>query len=280
MAEQRDRSIRLNIGGKVVESIGGSGHSLRVAFDIGRDKKPDPNTAEIAVYGLSESSRSRITENTAGNTVSLEVGYQDDLQQIFFGVLRRAETVRNGPDVITRVFSGDGEDQIVSSRINKSFAKGTPVGSVLQELTKAMGFGPGNSALFSFGASLDGVGRTLKHGVALNGPAAEELNLFCKSLGLEYSIQNGAVQILSEGGALASAGPFISPKTGLIGSPEIDSDGNVLGTALILPNLLPGVPFALQSEKVSGKFVAEVTKHYGDTHDQAWYVDFKGKPLG
>lgn len=277
--EQFRRSFVLEIGDKKIESLSGA-TSLRCAFSVERDKTPEPNNAEVAIWNLNKESRQSLEESAEGVTSRLEVGYQDAVQQVFFGILRKVETIREGADWITHASAGDGEDRIITSRVHKSFARDTLIKDVLRELVKSLELGEGNLHTIPAPAFLKNGGK-LSAPYAVSGPADHELTEFTRSIGLEWSVQDGEVQ-LTEVGKPATGlivGPLISPDTGLIGSPRLDTKGKVLGTALILPDLVPGAAFQLQSERITGQFLAEKTRHYGDTDAQEWYVDFKGAPI-
>jgi len=274
--EQWKRSFRLDVGSIRVESTSGA-LALRVAFSVDRDKTATPNNAEVAIWNLNPDHRAEL-EQAKNVTVRVEAGYQDQISQIFFGALRKAETIVEGPDYITRVSGGDGEDKLKFATISKTFAKGTSVRDVLFTLIDRLTIGRGNAdrlALLSF----ENFGTKLEKPLTVAGPVVEELARFARSLGLEWSIQDGTFQIVKIGEpSNIGQGPKISPATGLIGSPRIDSEGKVQGRALILPDLLPGTRFRLESQATTGNFVCEKTRHFGDSRATEWYVDFLGKP--
>lgn len=277
------RSYRLEIGTKKIESVSGS-IALRIAFEVVRKNTSVPNAAKIQIYGLNRESRAGL-ESLNEVVVRLSIGYQDSIKQIFFGALSRASSVHDGTEWITTVSGGDGTVAMSTSRIRKSFKRGTPLGTVLGSLVDAMKIGRGNFAI----AQKALLGKTLSHGLTISGPVTEELNAFTQTNGLEWSIQDGdffVSKIVPD--RPATIGPLISPKTGLIGSPVVqahnqkvkkNAQGLVSLKALILPELLPGLPFRLESSSVTGNMIAVETRHTGDSTEQDWYVEVKGKLL-
>jgi len=296
MTFQFKRTFNLTVGSINVEQKLNA-TALRIQFAIERgaaikDKGPippptvEPNNAEVAVWNLSPADRNALeinqsesqviaalgaSEDREGPPVRLEVGYGDDLTQIFFGNLRKIENLKDGTDWITRISGGDSENKLAFAHVSESFKVGTPHALVLTKLSAALGLGNP--------ATIPPIG-ALKQTRRFHGPAAEELQAFCASIGYYWSVQNGQVQIGPKGlPALPGVGPLISPLTGLIGRPRIDNRGNVFGTSLILPDLVPGAAFAVASDDVQGAYVTQKTRHYGDSHGNEWYVDFEGAPL-
>lgn len=273
--QQFRRSYRLDVGDKRIESISGS-NALRIAFEVCRKTLPEPNAAKVRIWNLSPTSRGEIEERGAVS-VRLEVGYQSFLQQIFFGALRKVDTVKDGTDWITECTSGDGEDKISGARLYKSFAKSTPVLSVLETLVQALGIGTGNMTAVASKLA----GQTLTHGFGVSGTVAEGLTEFTRSYGLVWSIQDGNFTLQEINQAIpGTEGPLITPATGLIGTPKVDSKGVVSGKAFILPALIPGVPFRVESSRVTADCVAIGTIHEGDSAGQNWFVQFRGKGIG
>jgi hypothetical protein len=116
-----------------------------------------------------------------------------------------------------------------------------------------------------------------------------------RSVGLAWSIQDSAFQVrLAD--APASTGPLISPMTGLVGhvaksTRKIERENTATkakettlwqmaaGTCLLLPELKPGMGFALQSEAANGVYLATKIRHVGDTHGREWYTEWEGRAL-
>jgi hypothetical protein len=296
--EQFGRSLILEVGAKKITVESGS-LALRVAFRVERDKSSVPNSCEIAVWNLSKDSREAF-EKSEDQSCRLQAGYGPKVSQIFFGVTRKVETTRDGPDYITRFSAGDENDKIINALVNRTFAKGTQVYDVLAALVHAVGVGEGNLPLlkrFLTNPIVLGSGASkLDRAYTCIGGAAEELSRFCESCGLEWHVQDGKFTISRIGEASdPGQGPLISPSTGLIGEPKVAAlakkqkgkspkhprviAGQITATALLLPDVVPGMPFRVESVKATGDYVAVQTKHYGDTFSKEWYVEIVGNPL-
>ena len=289
MSSQFGRTYRLNVGSLEIDGRQPVGsETMRIAFNISRSKTREPNIAEIRVWGLSRAHREGLAKLHAVR-VRLEAGYADGFGVLFDGDLRTAYTTQEGAERITTIKGGDGEVAIRSARTSRTFAAGTPIGVVIQELGKSLGVGPGNLSQFT-GAELAGGSKTLRRSLTLHGASAEELARVARSAGLEYSIQNSSLQILKSGRPSSTRqGPLLRADSGLIGVPEIETVAKkehgfaagtrkVTGVALLRPDLIPGAPFRVESSGYNGNLVCVATEHVGDTHSEEWYVKWTGRP--
>ena len=252
------------------------GGSLDVAFDVYRTTKPEPNTADVQIWNLTPENRLLLEEQ--GNVpVRIEAGYKDATSEIFLGVARTVFTTREGPDLITHLQSGDGEKEHKSSRVNVSIAPGATNQQAIDAVVKALALGEGNSATAA--AKFAAATPLFPQGVVLTGSAAQVLQRLMLSLGFEYSIQNGALQILEIGEPLAGTATELTPDTGMVGSPSIDNEGTLTIQCLMIPEIFPGRLLVVESEFLSGNFRVESCKYTGDTAGNDWYIDIEAKKL-
>lgn len=251
---------------------------MRFSFSVSRDKTEFPNTAEVKIWGLNQATRERL-ERQSELTCRVMAGYKDQAAQIFFGEVQDAHTIRDGADRILRVTLGEGQNEYMSKEVALSFAKGTPLNTVLAKLVAATGQGIGNANQLSSLALASG-SKELEGAYVAHGSAVFELQVFCDSIGLDWSFQDNQFMGAPSGKPYRADGPLLSPSTGLI-NVMLDRRGNIEGKALLLPDLIPGVGFRVESDSVTGDFVANATTHEGDNYDEGtWNVVFHGIPLG
>lgn len=284
------RAYRLTVGDIQMDALRGVGlNALRIAFSIERDIKRHPNNCEISVYNLTASHRAALAK-LASVRVRLEAGYVDDVGTLFDGDLRSARSVTEGTEKVTRVSGGDGESKCRSARINKTFAKGTPVGTVLNELGKALGVGPGNLRDFT-GATLSNGSKVLTRSLTLSGAVFDEMEHVTRSCGLQWSVQDSALQIREAGLPVGDRqGPLLRKDSGLIGEVEVETVAKaepgfaagslkVSGVCLLRGDLIPGVSFRVESEAFTGNLVCTATVHRGDSHAvDSWGIEWTGRP--
>lgn len=220
-----------------------------------------------------------------GVTVRLEAGYGDSPGQLFFGVLRKVSSWQDGQNAawLTQISGGDGEHSIATAKLSKTFVKGTPVTSVVRALVGALpGVGAGslNATLLalSTGGLLSG-GTKLQTPLTIHGDVATALEDVLRSCGYEWSIQDGAFYAGAVGEpTLPGDGPVLTPETGLLGTPQIDKNGKLVGKCLLQPDLIPGKVFRVESSRVTGNYICIKTQHKGDTTGEEWTTEFVGSP--
>ncbi len=249
---------------------------LDIQFNVVRSLKKDPNTCELTIYNLTESHRRQL-QGLRRVGVRLEAGYEGRMFMVYSGDLRNVHTERNGPDFATKITSGDGERALRGRRINRSHAPGVDLSSVLSDAARTLGVGIGNALEAVRSGDLEGAGRRFTEGVVMSGPASEELDGMLTSAGFEWSIQDGNLQVLQRGRALAGTAVRLAPDTGLIGTPTVSAKGVVSAKALLVPDLFPGRKVLFESVGATGLYRVEKVTYQGDTRGTDWYADMECK---
>lgn len=270
------RRLTLDVGGVRIEHSGTGG--LRVAFEVERDKSRDPNSASVTIWNLAPATREAF-EDSPRLFCELSAGYADQsVASLFRGVLLDVENIRDGSSFATTLTLGDdGEAKTALRRIHRTFPAGMLVSTVLRELVKATGLKGGNLEQASGRARL-AASAELPRAHLATGSALGELAHFSRSLGFEWTIQDQEIVFLGLGKGTAGSGPLIT-SSNVEGSPALDGEGNVSFDTRLIPDLIPGRPFRLETERVSGLFVATRTKHMGDTHGGDWSIGVAGEPF-
>jgi len=268
------RKLRVQIDTILIEGVHSPG--LRVSGKACKTLKREPNKCDLTVYNLSPDHRNALTK-TARPTVSVTVGYEGQLTQIFRGQALHVRHEKRGPgDVITTITTSDEGAKMQTAQVQKSFGAGAKPGDVLKELTKALGVKVGN---------LDTAVRKLNAGKAvsiytegctLDGHAPHYLDELCKSAGLEWSIQDGALQILDVGKALA-AQAIVLEESALVGAPSISSKGVVECTTFIQGDVLPGRQVHVKHSFVTAIARIEKCEYVFDTYADDWYVSIEAQ---
>jgi hypothetical protein len=257
---------------------------LDCTFKVSRSVAARPGTCELTLYGLSAEQRSQILALprrrpfgsavqvvNAGTILEVSAGYQDAERPIIFrGNLRRAFQRRQLPETWLELSGGDGEYAIRSARVRRAFAPDTSVRDVLRAIAEAMGVGAGNADDVSAGASLGDVGALYSGGHVVHGSAADALTSVCRSAGLEWSIQNGVLQLLPRGQAATRSAVLLSPDTGLVGSPEKTGRHTAKAQCLMIAGLAPGALVELDSVVLRGTYRVSRMELAGDTRGQEW----------
>lgn len=269
---------------------------LDVDFEIKKSSRPEPNSCALTVYNLSEQSRRAIEElnlydpkKVKGSKsptakrpvkqnvrapkvgrirVEIEAGYKDSGRSLIFrGDLRRAITKHDGPDIVTSIEGEDGGRSVLSSRVNESFPPGTTREHVVRVCAEAMGVGLGN---------IRDVAHLLQtkysHGTVLTGQASAELAGVLRGAGIVHSIQNGVLVFRTAAIGLNRTAIIVNSDTGLVGSPQLDTNGALLVTTLMIPELAPESYILLDSLETTGIFRVVSCTYKGQTSGQDWYI--------
>lgn len=186
---------------------------LFIEFDIDVSRNEEPNRAKISVYNLNETSRSLLSASHQG--VEFFAGYGGEVQSIFRGVTTNVAHHHAKTFWKTTLYAGDGEKEYSTQKFNKAYAKGTKIFIILQDMATALGL-PNEVVYTDFAASL-------VRGRSFAGLVKDELTKLTKSLGLQWSIQQGTLEITPKGEPIISQ-PFaslLSSDTGMIESPVL-----------------------------------------------------------
>jgi hypothetical protein len=253
-----------------------AGH--RVAFSVEKTIKEEPNTCELQIWNLNSDQRSEFEElepkkeAPRGIPVRIEAGYEDQSSLIWIGDLRTVDSVKDGADWVTTFRSGDGEKAYQTARIGQSFGPRTSLPTALRAIADALGIGHGNLAKVALALKQTGATSVFTHGKVLSGSAAQAMTDFARSADLEWSIQDGALQLVDRGKALAGLAIRLTSDTGMIDSPTVDNKGVLTVTMLMIPDVRPGSLLVLDSQRIKGNYRIEKANWFGDTHGNEWFI--------
>lgn len=262
---------------------------LDVEFKVERNRRAQPNKAEVRIFNLNFSSRGKIQRLKEDAVVIVEAGYKGKVSEIFQGTVRDARSIKERVDWISVIEASDGGRSQRTARVQKSFPPGTNLNTVLEFVASKMGLQIGNASKVLLGQAefklqAAGFGFEFVEGTVVSGAAADEFARLIASAGFEWSVQSGQIQLFAINGALSrspvklAAPSTFADGTGLIGSPEIGKKGLITGRALMNAQVVPGQLIELESQQVPrGLFVVRTATFTGAIQGQDWYVDFEAK---
>jgi hypothetical protein len=262
----------------------------RIQFKIEKHLRKTPNQAEIVITNLAPQSREAFVSGPA--KVRIEAGYDGTPRLLFIGDLRHASNEHVGTEWLTKLQLADGARAYAQARVNRSYAKGTPITSILGDI--ARGFGVPLPPEVNASADLRA---RLTTGEVITGYASDELTRLLAQFGFEWSFQNGVLQILRVDAALPGSVRVLSvpPDGGIIGAPTIDppkirapskAKKSGRGSAprvpkmklkhSLFPDLIPGERIEVQSRSLNGIFRIDSLLHEGDNHGGDWTTTIEG----
>lgn len=208
-------------------------------FNVQRNSFATINSATIQVLNLSLETRNKIFKDRFDNLTyrqcTLEAGY-DELATIFKGNIYVANSERQGVDVITTITARDGFHDVLNTNTFKTYAAGTTVGDVVQDL---IGQFP-NLTEGKIGV-IDG---DFKRGVAINGSTFDALNTYTNN---QVFIDNEQVFALANNEVLEGDILVLNSATGLLQTPRRD-DAFLQVTSLFEPRVTIGQYIEIQSD--------------------------------
>lgn len=253
--------------------------ALDFAFRVEKSLKPAPNTCELTIWNLNqdhigqlEELKPKAKQATQGIPCKIDAGYKDATSLIWLGDLRTVETRREGPDWITTLTSGDGEKAWQHARQHISYGPKTPIETVLRAIARELGVGAGNIGKFVHRLKIAG-SAIFPAGIVLSGPVQRQLVDFARSADLEVSIQDGALQFLDRGQALAGRSLVLKSGTGLLDSPSVDNEGVLSARIQMIEDIRPGMVVVLDAERIKGNYRIEEAAWIGDTSGSEWSIE-------
>lgn len=298
-SQQYGRVCTLLVSNKAGKALDLS--ALRIKFSVKRSGVMTPNTADIYIYNLDESTAQLIKKEFT--RVILQAGYVDNYGVIFTGNIKWAWTGReSATDTVLNLVCGDGDSAYNFAIVNKTLAKGSSPNDHLNAALTSMyeaGLGPnyvGTLPIYQ-----------LPRGKVMYGAARDHLKSIADTHGFTWSIQDGQIVFIKDTAYLPGQAVVLSTKTGLVGQPQQTIEG-IMMKSLLNPKLKihgrvqidnrsvltyklnPNVPGSPANYPVplnhDGFYYILVAEHVGDTRGTPWYsnlqtlsVDVSSNPL-
>lgn len=262
-------------------NIGPKAAPLRVRFEIEKTMYgASPNHSKIEIYNMAIQTYQSLK---TGYLVNLQAGYsnikvvpqnQSLVGTIFTGNIFLSHTSRSGAETITSLECLDGGAAITYARLDKSYPAGTNIAMILQDCATAMSVtNNSNPSGISAGIALGIPNVIYNKGFMAQGPCKNTLDKVLNPLGLQWTVQDGNLNILPKLNTDGASAIVISPSTGMIGVPS-NNQFYTQFTCLLNPKVVPGCVVQLISENTSlnGFYKVLRAKYEGDTHDNKWQV--------
>lgn len=276
MVEQFGRTYKIQIGPiEFEQTLDVPGFT--VDFKVAKTKKKEPNTMDMIVYNLNETSR-RELEEQSNMAAQISAGYAGENGTVYFGEVREVRSYKEPPDWITEISSGDGEEKTVYSRVNKSFSPGVKVRTVIEALVESLGIGRGNLADLGTKLLIEG-SDSFQSGIVVSGQASKQLDRVLRSINVTWSIQDGELTLLSPGRALNQEAVLLTPQTGLVGSPTVGSDGRITFASKLNSEIFPGRQIKVETSTINEYFLVEDTDTAGNSLSGAWTTSGTAKQI-
>jgi hypothetical protein len=282
-----DRQVSVLIGEAGAESALNV-TELRVVFDVTKSTKREANSAKVTIYNLNPDQRSKL--ETAESRVVVKCGYAEEvgLEVLYRGDVSFVESRKEGVDWATVIESDDGQTVFDTTRVGLSFKEGATAKQVLRDILGVIPLAQRSAVVNS--AIAEAVDLEYTNGYAATGNAFAALTKVTDSLSLEWSVQDGELKIIADGGTDGSRAIVISPDSGLIGSPQRrrkrkNGTTTVAGwsvRSLLQPKIEPGGVVSIEAAaiKPGAAFRVDSISHKGDTHGPEWVSELEVSDVG
>lgn len=272
---------------------------LDAEFSVEKSIKSEPNKCELRIYNLSESNRKAL-QTLKSVKLDISAGYlglptnqptgsislasaappnKDSEFLIFRGDITQIVSQKNGPDWVTILRTADGVDAIQQSRLNKAFEAGTAIQSAVTDLLKGFKVDTKRALEKIKSGNISGAVKTIINSYVVEGAIYKELQKKFKEWGVDGFISDNELIILAPGEYLGVDPISVTPENGLVGSPEVTTDGYVRFTSLLRPEFLPGYRILVETSGVNGYYRIERVNYSGTTFGNEWYAEIEGKLL-
>lgn len=227
---------------------------LRIRFSVKRGDIQTPNTADIRVYNLNETTSNAIQKEFT--RIVLQAGYEGNYGVIFDGQIKQ---VRRGRETQTDTYlditAADGDSAYNFAISSFSLAAGSTYNDHVSMVLKDMA-----EHGISRGYFPDLPGNPLPRGKVVFGMSRDVMRNIAENTNTSWSIQDGKLQMVPLTSYMPGEIPVLTAATGVIGMPEQTQGGIKLKT-LLNPNLKIGQAVKLDNASIQGyRFGLELTQ--------------------
>jgi hypothetical protein len=273
---------------------------FRVQFQVRRGDMQTPNTADVRIFNLSDSTANEIANVQEYTQIALQAGYEGNFGLIFRGIIKQTRLGRiDQKDSYVDITAADGDELYNYSALSLTLAKGSSpsddIASMMQSFTTTLAR---EAIAYDSDSAPQLQGNARVRGRVWYGMGRECLRKFAAANGVLWSVQDGRLTLIPQNGYIEGQVPVISRNTGLIGVPEMTAQGLEL-RVLLNPSIRIGQLIQLQSNAINqyrygtdlasqannpllarslktsadGLYYVMSANHSGDTRGNDWYTD-------
>jgi len=284
-----DRQARVVIGegggpGFEIGAAASNGIPIHIKFSFEKADVESPNTGKVTVWNLSKEHLNELEKQDC--VVIVKAGYGDNITEAFKGTVTHASTSKEGADRMTEIELASNMVELRDTSFSVSYAEGTRTDVIYQEIAAQMGLPLSISPTAMAAPTL------LSAGFSFVGSSKNLLNRLSRMDGINWTIQDGIIQLFKESEPISTNCYELNAGSGLIGMPkrvnisagsgsskggsetaDSGSETAQLGWEVTyLMNLAIGVNsyVHISSEAVNGYFRVQKISIDGDNYEGDW----------
>jgi hypothetical protein len=263
------RTLYLEVGAPGTQGVRIEG--VKIEFDVEKTLASTPNTATIQIFNITESTRSAF--RTEDSQVRLFAGY-DQASLLFVG-----EPVDDGitykppiGDAVNdrlKVELQDGGDVLARTQVNLAYKNSVTAERVFRDVAGELGIATGAVQLPN--------ATPINNGANFVGRASDVLDQLASTTGVEWSVQNGALQALPKD--QDKGVEVISLTDDTLKSTARKKDGVEIETYLTA-KIAPAERVKIDSRRIGeGLFKVRDCKYKGSLRGDTFDVTFTGREI-
>ena len=272
----KDTDIKILQGPSSIEgkefATNNPGANFRISFKVKKTADSKPNKGTIQLFNPSPLSIAAVQSRKV--IVRLFAGYQSTgLPWLLFQgnpIKDGVNISREGPDRILTIEALDGGYTLANTRLNLNFTTNTTLKQALSAIAIESNLGVG------FVDDIEDF--DLPYGIHIEGSPAEALQRLAQISGGDFSVQDGAIQIVKTDNTTNEPAVLFSTKNGNLLKVARKEKGRIDVDAMLEGSIRPGRRFVVESDYVKGIFKAIDVEHSGDNYDNNFATKITARP--
>jgi len=192
------------------------GTTIHISFSFEKSKDYTFNRCSINLWNLCPEHIAVLDHRECN--VKLYAGYDDELAQLYQGVVLEMKTTISGGDRQTTIEVADtwGNSNTKNAYVSIAYRGNQNAKAVLEDIAKRMDV----PVLYSPSAEKSLRNASFAHSASFSGDCSYVIESIVNTCGLGYYVDNGSLNVFKEGEAMKTYATEMSNAKGLIGIPE------------------------------------------------------------
>lgn len=253
----------------------------QITFDVKMSDEPNPNVGHFTLTNPDKEVVDYVTNASGENIVCiLEAGDNEQgLIKIFEGTAVNAYKIEDDTEVKLKMSLGDASVNTQNAKTVRTYPRGTKYETIMKDL---------RTDLMLPIAKFSGVVGEIPSAIVLSGSAHDIMKKLAPSLQVDYSIQNGEINIVPWRRQVKKEVSVITPTTGLLGkirkgvddkssssTTKAPSSDTIEFTCLLDGALKPTESVYVDDGEIAGSFRIKAVSFQGDYEGGVWICNVK-----